>query len=336
MAAQHRVRSPKEISFVLDHTEVEALPRATVRLYLRRLWRSQVAFISATGYIDLNVVVIRANAHAGIAMGILFDALADPGTDFGVATKLKSRLDVEASRYAHTMAPEHIMLRKFTNLARILHAFSGHQELKYAMSEWFTIYAAETVLSGDTLFEYVLALDDLEVDMTGPLHALLRRTRISPSVWQSIQHSRRLRPKTSRKLFYLVKDQQKKTQSARHVEGGLITGGDLRPEDIIEHWLNDPESVLIDLGAPKCHRHESEYGRRTPSLMIGDIHDDCRLHPYSDDCLHERWCPDRYPVHGPHSPYSTPPRIPSPIPWRPAGSRPLMSRSITYPRLIYN
>ncbi|KAI4250952.1 MAG: hypothetical protein LQ352_005162 [Teloschistes flavicans] len=332
MAPQRLIHNPRQIGFILDGFKFDTIPRELVKSYLPHLWVSQAPFLSTTGCIDLDPIVIRGHENTLTAFKIICDVLNNPGIELGVASKLRTRLDAEADRCAHKVAPEHTMLRIFKDLADLLRAFSGRQELTYAMSEWFTLHAADTDLSAGILMSYVAGLDDLRVDMTGPLHALLRRTHILPSTLRNLQQTNRLRPKTIRKLNNLQKNLQKELQPAkrRHANGRFIAGGDLRPEDIEEIWRNDPDAITIDLGrSSRRQRHELGLHAHIPHLNIDDVYDDHHLYPHAPRAIagspwHDAYLPHR------QAGLLGPPRMPSPMPMMHPGGRPQMVRHHTF------
>ncbi|KAI4202293.1 MAG: hypothetical protein LQ350_002677 [Teloschistes chrysophthalmus] len=330
MAPQHLIHSPKRIGFILDGYKIGTIPKELVKNYLPRLWASQVPFISATGYINLSSIVNTGSKHNLTAFHIICDIL-DVGTDLGMATKLRKRLDNEADGCAHLIAPEQTMFKIFRDLAVLIRTCSRHQELTYAMSEWFTLHAAETDLTARRLMEYVAALDMLRVDMTGPLHALLRQKHVPAATLRNLHRTTCLRPKTIRTLTNLQKNIKKELRPARHPNGGLIAGGDLRPEDIEDIWHVDPDAITIDLDrAARHYRHEVDLHRHIPHLphlTIGDVYDEHHLHPHGPRAI------AAMPWHDGHLPNPAllgPPRMPSPIPMIHPGVRPQVMRHHTF------
>ncbi|KAL9579010.1 MAG: hypothetical protein Q9212_005351 [Teloschistes hypoglaucus] len=330
MAFQHLVHSPKRIGFILNGFAFGTIPKELVKNYLPRLWTSQVPFISATGYIDLSSIVNTRSKHNQTAFHIICDIL-DTDMGLGMATKLRKRLDIEADGCAQTTAPEQNMFKIFKDLAVLIRTCSRHQELTYAMSEWFTLHAAETKLTTFRLMGYVAALDNLRVDMTGPLHALLRQTHIPASMLRNLQRTARLRPKTIKTLRNLQTNIQKEFRPTRHPDAGLVAGGDLRPEDLEEIWRVDPDAITIDLHrASRHYRHEVDLHRHIPHiphLNIEDVYDEHRLHPHGPRAI------AAMPWHAGHLPHPAllgPPRMPSPIPMIHPGVRPQVMRHHTF------
>ncbi|KAL8635820.1 MAG: hypothetical protein Q9228_006728 [Teloschistes exilis] len=327
MAPHHLIHSPKRIGFILDGFSFGTVPKELVKNYLPRLWTSQAPFISATGYINLNFIVNTGSKNNVTAFHIICDVL-NTDTDLGMATKLRKRLDVQADQCAHMIAPEQAMLKIFKDLAVLIRTCSRHHELTYAMSEWFTLHAAETDLTTRRLMEYVAALDLLRVDMTGPLHALLRQSHISAATLRNLQRTTRLRPKTFKTLNNLQKNMQKEIRPARHPDGHLIAGGDLRPEDIEEIWRADPDAITIDLDrASRRHWQEIELHRHTPHiphLNIADLYDEHHLHPHGPRAIAAA------PWHDGHLPHPALLGPPSPMPMIRPGVRPQMVRHHTF------
>lgn len=297
--------APQRIQFLIGDRPI-SLSQKVIKSYLPRLWRSHARYAVTTGYLDLEEVVAVHSEARHIALLIVLNALQASETQLGVPSELKHELTHAMNHYAgHKESPEPLMSRIFTNVARYLHLFSRHQEMTYAMSDWFTIYAAENHLSSRRLFDYVIALDFLGADMTAPLHSFLRRTRLTSADLHSPHLRRYLRPKTLKKLRTLYKDHKKELKPARN---RLIAGGDLDLEEIVQQYLQDPDSIVVNPAPSKRH---------------GCAHDDLGLCP----CAHTRQ----------PALLAPPPRIPGPSLLEHPGrsARPNMHRFNTFPSLDY-
>ncbi|KAL8718290.1 MAG: hypothetical protein Q9225_004553 [Loekoesia sp. 1 TL-2023] len=307
----------------------------------------------ARGLFNLERLVTGTGNNGLIAINIILDALKESETQCGVATELKTQLDVARDSYAADKAdPERAMCSIFCNVAEFLdprYALGRQKGMAYAMSEWFTILAAENVIHPEILFKYVLALDKLRADMTDPLHAFLRYVDVHPSNIQDWAAWRVFRPRTLKKMKALSKGCHRKEGPA--AGNHLYTGRDLHWKDIKDQWRHDPDSIIVDLG-PKRHREYQHYEDDDDYSTFDDIDYDNRVCPCGPMRCNHHSCLPHQPLLGPHPwippPYGpqwqhpvlmAPPRLPSPMPMghgipAPIATRPQIRRIQTAPRLM--
>ncbi|KAL8696626.1 MAG: hypothetical protein Q9201_007565 [Fulgogasparrea decipioides] len=247
-----------------------SLPKETVKSYLPRLWQLHGELASVDGFVDLEPFVAVRNEKTRIALEVILNALEDSEAGHGVATELKMQLDDAQNRYAEPM-----MSRIFKAVADLLRQFGRHQEMAYAMSEWFTVHAAEEYIPPEIMFRYIVALDRLRADMTAPLHSFLRRVCLSSADLRNPSTRRSLRPKTLKKLRTLWKDHRKTPQPARYAQGRLIAGGDLDLEEVVQRYHHDPDSILVDPSPTKrLRRTHNDFDDEDVYSRLSDAFDD--------------------------------------------------------------
>ena len=272
--------APSRINFGVGDSLI-SLSRKIVKSYLPQLWRLLAQIPGFGGFVDLERLVRARTDAAYIALQILLNALRASEQGLGPSSELKDKLSRAIRLHTgHKRSPEPLSSKIFTMLASCLERFSRHEELTYAMSEWFAIHAAENDLSPATLFAYVVALDHLGADMTAPLNAFMRTGSLSPDALHNLALQRNLRPKTIKQWKRLCRDQVNELRSARHSPPRLIAGTKIEVEELLEQYRRDPDSIIIDLSSPKqlCGAHDF-YGHRGhlhPSRRrsLGDCHCD--------------------------------------------------------------
>ncbi|KAL8868599.1 MAG: hypothetical protein Q9174_004883 [Haloplaca sp. 1 TL-2023] len=267
-----------------------SLSRRVVKSYLPHLWRVLARNSGFNRVVDLERLVATRTDASHLALRILLHALKAPEQGLGPSTELKGRLTEVIRRLhsGHKRSPEPVSSKVFTKLASHLQRLSRHQELTYAMSEWFAIHAAENNLSRATLFAYIIALDHLGADMTAPLNAFMRTGPVSPAKLQILALERQLRPKTIKMWRKLCQDQMKELGSARCLSPQLVAGGKVDIEELVEQYRRDPDSIIIDLSNPRhcggtydLRDHEGHCRpRRRRSL------DDCHCSDYTPHDIH--------------------------------------------------
>ncbi|KAL8711876.1 MAG: hypothetical protein Q9220_003820 [cf. Caloplaca sp. 1 TL-2023] len=329
----HRQR----IELQVGHDSI-TLPKETIKSYLPRLWRRNGHQALASGYLDLTVLVETRGTAAQTALCVILRALKDL-EESGVASELKAQLSMIEDRCASERSVRSI----FHWIAKLLHPHGPlgcHREMVYAMSEWFSLHAAENTLEPEHIFAYIVALDWLQADMTGPLHSCLRQLSISPNDARRLSAHGLLRRKTVKKLYQLCQDDWKRNGHKRALVHSsshrLIEGGDLTIEDIIRQYQKDPDSILINLRSNhRRHPHRLQPKRSLP-LMMEDfgVGDRCICAPggMGHHHMHNQLALPHSPLlpFG-HPPLLTPPRTPSPLMLMPPvhaqfGHRPVFPR----------
>ena len=294
------------------------LSNETIKSYLPNLWRLRKHYLTTRNHIHLEDLISGKDENARVALTIILNALKGSETQYGVASELKLQLDDARDNHAaDSRDPEWATCTTFCNVARLLRpqsALGRHPLMAYAMAEWFTILAAESVLRADTLFSYLLALDRLGADMTDPLHAFLRNIDVYPCELRKWTLKRVFRPKTLKKMNSLLMDRWQKEGSvvaaAKKKKNCIVAGGDLHLEEIIERYYRDPDSVTVDLGHRRYDHPEGEYlALTTDDDLVCDCerkHHSCLEHSY----LEPQPCPFE-PCWQHHQPQILPPLPPS-------------------------
>ncbi|KAL8966524.1 MAG: hypothetical protein Q9183_003337 [Haloplaca sp. 2 TL-2023] len=280
--------APSRIQFGVADSAIP-LSRKVVKSYLPQLWRLLAQSPGWGGFVDLERLVRARTDAAYIALQILLNALRASEQGLGPSSELKEKLTRAIRLHTgHKRSPEPLSSKIFTMLASYLERLSRHQELTYAMSEWFAIHAAGNVLSPATLFAYVVALDHLGADMTAPLNAFMRTGSLSSDALHNLALQRKLRPGTIKQWKRLCRDQINELRSARHSPPRLLAGGKVDVEELLEQYRRDPDSIIIDLSSPKqlggAHDFYGHRGhlhpRRRRSL------DDCSCNDYASHDVH--------------------------------------------------
>ncbi|KAL8996402.1 MAG: hypothetical protein Q9188_006577 [Gyalolechia gomerana] len=345
MALQHYARPYQHIEFPVGEDTI-SLSNATIKSYLPNLWRRNGRRAMTRGHIDLEELVIGKGKNARLALAIILYALKASESEAGVSSELKRRLDHARANCAATEPdPEqatHKIFKSVATLLRPYNALGRHNEMAYAMSEWCTVVVAEDDMHPSTIFQYILALDQLHADVTAPLHSLLRRCPISPAQVRHLAADRLLRQRTMKKFRNLWKDYQKswgsKSHLRRSLDSDLISGIYLDVEELIQQWEDDPDSITIDLGPKRQrdhHRCEENDGWSAyddiacddPVCVCGPSGYNYHRRLANEPLLVPRW---QRPV------MVAPPRIPSPLllghralPPSPFAARPLIRRNRT-------
>ncbi|KAL8733778.1 MAG: hypothetical protein Q9181_003472 [Wetmoreana brouardii] len=270
-----------------------SLPKEKVKSYLPRLWQLHGELASVEGFLDLGPFFAVRNEKTRIALEVILNALEDSEAGHGVASELKTQLDDARSSYA-----EPTMSSIFKAVADSLRQFGRHQEMAYAMSEWFTVHAAEEYIPPEIMFRYVVALDRLRADMTAPLHSFLRHVRLSSADLRSPSTRRSLRPKTLKKLRTLWKDHRKDLQPARHAQGRLIAGGDLDLEEVVRLYRHNPDSILADTGLTKHLRRTHDFDEGDLYSSLSDAFDDHDICGCAQEHLEQQRLLENCPRHG--------------------------------------
>ncbi|KAI4145245.1 MAG: hypothetical protein L6R39_003882 [Caloplaca ligustica] len=294
MALQHHVRPYRNVDFPIGG-EIIRLPNEIIKSYLPNLWRYQGRRAVSRGCLELEPLVRGRGTNARIALFIILRALKASQTQHGVAKELRMQLNAAGDTYALSAPnPERAMCNIFCNVARLLRpgsALGRHQEMAYAMSDWFTTLAAEYMIGPGTMFRYLQALDVIGADMTAPLHSFLRHMPVSQGKLQELASERLFRPRTLKKFTALLKDHQKKLRSRSPLdlspEEGVVSGRDLNWKELRQQWESDPDSVMIDL-RPTQYRQGHSYDSDDSYSTYSDTdYDDCLyIHRYPP--LHRR------------------------------------------------
>ncbi|KAL9026680.1 MAG: hypothetical protein Q9196_004693 [Gyalolechia fulgens] len=323
MALRQYARPYQHILFAVGE-DLISLSNATIKSYLPNLWRSMGRRAMIEGHIDLESLVIGRGLNTRLALSIILNALKASESETGVSNELKRELDDARATYAAAEPdPEGAMLRIFKSVAILLsphNALGRHDEMAYAMSEWCTILATEDDMHPATIFDYILVLDLLQADVTGPLHSLLRRSRISPASIRRLDAEGGLRPRTMKKFRELWKDHRKswgpESRLRASPDSDLIPGHYLSLTELIRRWHQNPESITVDLG-PKRRRDHRRYDEDEGWSAYDDIRCDdptCICEPLgynhhrrlaNGPLLVPRW---QHPAM-----IAPPPRIPSPM-----------------------
>ncbi|KAI4277974.1 MAG: hypothetical protein LQ337_001357 [Flavoplaca oasis] len=249
MALPRHRNSSYHTIFPLGDTSI-SLPNDIIKSYLPTLWRYYGRRALAKGYLDLEGLRIVQGPCCRTALSVLLRALEFSEAGHGVSSELKKQLDRSLTVHAnHHQLPELAMSKIFRNVAILVYKTGQNKEMTYAMAEWFAVFAAEHRIRTQGLVNYITALDKLGADMKGPLHTLLRETRLRSSHVETI--CGKLRPSTRKSLRRLWRDQNRLHQPRRAIlppREDLIEGGDLCTRDIIRIHQDDPDSIVVRLG----------------------------------------------------------------------------------------
>ncbi|KAL8782143.1 MAG: hypothetical protein Q9213_005647 [Squamulea squamosa] len=320
--------------------KIITLPTEIIKSYLPRLWQSVGRWAKAEGWLDLEGLSIVQGRHCQKALHVILKALKKSQAGCGVASELKAQLDrVRADNANRAPSPEYTMSKIFSNVAKLVRKLGPHQEMAYAMTEWFAIFAAERLIHPESMFQYIIALDRLRVNMTGPLHALLQDYHWDAADIQLICES--LRRPTGKRLISLWKDYKKQDSSRRSAlppGRGLIEGGDICLRDILRQYRRDPDSIIVRVGS-RNRKLRDWYDSDDGYLTDTDTIDDDEFRPYTLGPPRIRDPSSYHPFHGfPHVPhplqypdFPAPPRrcspllleadYPAPLPIRPSPMR---------------
>ncbi|KAI4115721.1 MAG: hypothetical protein LQ345_003741 [Seirophora villosa] len=316
MALQRRARGYLIIEIPIGG-EIIQLPKQIIKAYLPDLWRRNKRRAMRTGLLRLPRFGVRDSQQTQLALLIILHALEASATESGVASELKAQLDLARDRYTLKKAdPEFSMCIIFWNVATLLQprlGFGRHQEMAYAMSGWFTDLAAEGHVHERTLVQYVLALDQLEAEMTAPLLCLLRRVDVRLSAIREWSYQRRFRPATLKKMESLVKSRPR--MDALGPSNQMVLGGDLHLSEILEQYKRDPDAILVNFGPKRHRRVDNGYY----SYSDSDSYSDCDY----DEGLYTTTQPPFSPYRPPRDPVRLEPRqcgallAPCERPWNP-------------------
>ncbi|KAI4265326.1 MAG: hypothetical protein L6R38_009502 [Xanthoria sp. 2 TBL-2021] len=290
------------------------LPNEIIKTYLPRLWSRARRRAQAEGYLDLEELGIVQGRYCHAALSVILRALKFSEAGRGVANELRRQLDRARADHAHhTPSLEYAMSRIFYNVAQLVRKTGPNQEMAYAMAEWFEAMAVDRYIHPEFLFIYIIALDGLRADMTGPLHTLLREAPMRSADVQII--CERLRPITRKRLMSFWKDHIKIGRPRRAIlprGNGLIEGGDVCWGDIVRSYEEDPNSIIVRLG--RRHR-ASRNDRETDDDYSTDTdtsEDDDEYCPYAYGFPRVHDPSSFHPLHGP---LHAPPRLCGPPPF---------------------
>ncbi|KAI4178080.1 MAG: hypothetical protein LQ346_007572 [Caloplaca aetnensis] len=272
MALRHRGHGFRSIEILLGEETIR-LPNEIIRTYLPNLWRYSGRRATIRGIINLERVMEGKPESKRLALSIILRALEASKTDRGVASELKLQLHLAHDRHVMNHPdPERAMCITFSNVVKLLEPRSllgRNEELAYALSEWFTTLAAENILQQGTVIHYVKALDRLRAEMTGPVLALLR-CDVRDSHLQCWTRARCFRQTTLRKMRSLMASRPRQGLSLPN--HGLVRGGDVDPLDVLDLYMHDPDSIMID---PRYLRPNRVYdGGYSTSDSASDSEDD--------------------------------------------------------------
>lgn len=249
MALAHRRNVWHEHTrFPFDDLSI-ALPNKIIKSYLPRLWKYTGVRARAEGFLDLEGRGIVQGRYSHAALAVILRALKFSEAGRGVSSELKSQLDRALADHAHSPSFDHVMSRIFNNVAKLVCKTGHNKEMAYAMADWFQVYAAENYIHPESLFNYIIALDGLQADMTGPLHTLLREESLRSADVQIIW--KYLRPITRKKLTSLWNDHIRTVKPRRAIRApghGLIEAGDWSWGEIERRYREDPDPIIIRLG----------------------------------------------------------------------------------------
>ncbi|KAL8725068.1 MAG: hypothetical protein Q9166_007599 [cf. Caloplaca sp. 2 TL-2023] len=214
-----------------------------------------------------------------MALSVILKTLKRSETGDGVATELKYELDIAREICASYSASstEQMMSRVFSNIAKLLRPdgpLGCHHEIFYAMSEWFDLLAAEddNDIPPGPMVEYLVALDLLHQDMTGPIHAFCRRLPMRSDILRALYGN--IRPKTFRKMRLLWKDHHNKHGLIRQSSSEhLISGRRLFPQELLDQYYADPDSILVNVG-PRRRKYARHFDYDNGFSSASDISDD--------------------------------------------------------------
>ncbi|KAL8802987.1 MAG: hypothetical protein Q9223_006416 [Gallowayella weberi] len=263
MALQHQHAFPQITHFPFGDRAI-LVPNEIIKTYLPRLWLEISRRPLSQGYLSLDSLVAGYDESGEIALSIILKALKNSETNNGVASELKRQLNKVLDRDARCAAsPEEFMRRVFEMIAVLLcpgGRLGCHPEITYALSEWFDLYSTKNHLHARTLVNYICALDILRAEMTGPLLCLLRQVVITRASLRRLSECTILRRKTLRKLRSLW-DNQRETNMRQwqlalppnhnhHSDNShLISGRYLDLDTVVERFLHDPDSIIMNLKA---------------------------------------------------------------------------------------
>ncbi|KAL8903143.1 MAG: hypothetical protein Q9171_007503 [Xanthocarpia ochracea] len=347
MALAHRSNfSHHHTEFPLSNKVIK-LPNEILKSYLPRLWRLEGRWAKAKGYLDLEELGIVRGHYCQVALLVLLKALKASDSGYGVASELKTQLGRALADHAsHAPSPGHAMAKIFGNVAKLIRKLSRHQEMAYAMTEWFATFAAENNIHPEPMFHYIVALDQLRVNMTGPLRSLLRHGPLTSADITIICEP--LRPKTRKTLISLWKEHKKQGLSRRSTpssEQRLVEGGDVCWRDIKRKYLQDPDSIIVRLG-PRNRAVRDRYETDDDYSTDTDITDDDDCWPYGHGQPHVRDPSSYHALHGSppilrrplidHPPFLAQPRRCSPLIMKaghpvPCPVRPIPARFHSFP-----
>ncbi|KAI4260981.1 MAG: hypothetical protein L6R42_003813 [Xanthoria sp. 1 TBL-2021] len=286
MALAHRRNFwNQHTKFPVGKTSV-TLPNEIIKSYLPALWSLKGRWAQTEGILDLEELGLVRGHSCRTALLVILKALRTSETSFGVANELKRQLDNAADQALRTPSPEHAMSKIFENVAWLIRKTGQHPEMAYATSEWFSRFAARHELDMESMFSYVIALDQLRATMTGPLRSLLRQEPLTRADIRIM--CRHLRQKSSRELIRLWNEQNKNVRprprrSIHPSAERLVPGGALRLRDIERRYREDPDSIIVRLG--RKHR---------ASRNDFEIDDDYSTDTDTSDDDDDEYCPYAY------------------------------------------
>ncbi|KAL8800874.1 MAG: hypothetical protein Q9182_004848 [Xanthomendoza sp. 2 TL-2023] len=264
MALQRQLAFPQITHFPFGGRAI-LVPNEIIKTYLPRLWLEISRRPLSHGYLSLECLVAGYGEPSEIALSIILKALKNAETHNGVASELKRQLNKVLDRDARCAAcPEEFMKRVFEMIAVLLRPegrLGCHPEITYTLSEWFDLYSTENHLHGRTLVNYIIALDILRAEMTSPLLCLLRQVVITPASLRRLSERSILRRKTLSKLRSLWMNQRETDMRERQLalppnhhrhhsdNNHLISGRYLDLDTVVERFLHDPDSIIMNLKA---------------------------------------------------------------------------------------
>ncbi|KAL8853888.1 MAG: hypothetical protein Q9221_001359 [Calogaya cf. arnoldii] len=301
MALAHRHYSQyQHTNFPVGDKSID-LRNETIKSYLPTLWSRRGRWAQTEGYLDLEGLGLVGGPLCRRALLVILKALKKSENGSGVGHELKGQLqDALVNHTHHTPSPEHTMSKIFSHVARLIRKTGQHREMAYAMSDWFNCFAARNELDFESRFWYIVALDQLQTSMTGPLLSLLRQEPLTRAEVQLF--CRYLGARGRKELQQLWKNHKfngrpRPRRPIRVSADGVVLGGDVGLEDVIRRYNQDPDSIVLRFGRRhrRIPRHDFEadddYSTDTESDTSGDdeycpyaqcqprVHDPSSFHP---------------------------------------------------------